>query len=341
MYALVSTPSRVSKRKRRVSVRTFSRTASSAGTSKRKAEQIEGLVLNSFSSIFQKLTKGNAAPSPIRDLETVTEDEYESSLKYLHSESVHLDQHTTQVSSLSTPQQVKIKEMMVDPGEMPLSLFRISYCKNHEMEVKCILVVSTIRVYFTEDANMDKASEIIDLLDIAVVCLHLKAATAVLYLCCPDPSYLLITSGQLVDLIKALQFLSYQTHLTFIPMSSFSSYREMIEYADNLNLSDINLLHSMEALKTQEVILVSGGDLEERKLVLQPCTYKSEGGLFLLTNRKVYVLSKEYKSLQSKKLSEIRSTEKDGNLIRLIGRDWKLELGMQDCLRAINLARSS
>jgi hypothetical protein len=230
--------------------------------------------------------------------------------------------------------------MMVDAVEQPLSLFGIVYSRQNAEETKCLAILSNIRVYFAEGTKLETVMERIEIIDIAVVCLQAKAATCVLYMCSPDPSFLIVTSAQLLDFLKAVQFLCYQIHQSFIPVVVFSSYDKMISYTEGLDLSHINSLHTIEALKTQELIMTTGGDLEESKLLIQPCTKDHADCLFLLTTRKVYVLTKEFRPVAMMRLEEINKIESISGSVVITGKEEKMELRMQDCVTVIERARS-
>lgn len=292
---------------------------------KRKAQD---LVLTSFSSLFQRLANKTAA-QPMK--------EEGSGQSYLRAESVHLDKHTTQVSSLAIPMQFTIKDLMLDAAELPISIFQGTYARGDRLDRKCQMVVSTLRLYFLDGNQREDA---VSLLDIAVLCLYLKSNTALLYLCLPDPDQVTVTSPELPELLKALQFLSYQTHSSVIPVAAFNTARDLEQFAAELTLSDINALHSMESLKAQEAILTSGGDIDESLCLTQPCTHLSEARLFLLTNRRFYVVSKDYAVVLKKALSEIWNVSRDAECTVLSGKDWRVELGMADCSSALSAARS-
>ena len=319
-------PGKTLKRKHRPDIQRR-RTRSKEDISKRKAQD---LVLTSFSSLFQRIASKPTTPLPVR--------EEGSAQNYLRSESVHLDQHTTQVSSLATPMQFTIKDLMLDASELPISIFPGTYARTSRLARKCQMVVSTLRLYFLDGNQREDA---ISLLDIAVLCLHLKTHTSLLYLCLPDPDQVTVTSPELSELLKALQFLSYQTHRSFIPVAAFREMQDLTQFAAELTLSDINALHSMETLKAQEAILTSGGDIDESLSLIQPCTYLSEARQFLLSNRRFYVLSKDYAVVLKRTWSEVWNVSRDAECTVLAGKDWRVELGMADCSSAINAARSS
>lgn len=316
-------PSKTLKHKQRPEIQRR-RTRSKEDISKRKAQD---LVLTTFSSLFQRLANKQTLPAR----------EEGSAQSYLRAESVHLDQHTTQVSSLAVPQQFAIKDLMLDVSELPISIFQGTYARGSRLARKCQMVVSTLRLYFLDGSQREDA---VSLLDIAVLCLHLKSHTSLLYLCLPEPDQVTVTSPELLELLKALQFLSYQTHNSFIPVSAFTTVQEMTQFAAELTLSDINALHSMESLKAQEAILTSGGDIDESCSLIQPCTHLSEARLFLLSSKRFYVLSKDYAVVLKRAWSEVWNVSRDAECTVLTGKDWRVELGMADCSSALNAARS-
>lgn len=313
------------KRKRRSEYQR--RSTKSRDDAKRKTQD---LVLTSFSNLFQRLSKTPEA------LEEHTQGEANGE-RYLRSESVHLDLHTTQVSALATPLQVTIKELMLDMTELPISIFSGSFTRSDVSNCKCQIVMSTQRLYFI---NEDTREDVIDLLDIAAFCIYLKGTTCLLHLCMPEPDQVTIVSEELREILKALQFLSYQTHRCFIPVVTFNDEQEMKLFAEELTLSDINAMHSMENLKAQEVIFTSGGEVDEAVVLFQPCTYLCEARFFLLSNRHFYILTKDYSLVLKRPLSEIWNVKKDSDCTVISSREWRVELGMADCSAALNEARS-
>lgn len=296
----------------------------------------------SFSNVFSKLIKSVAAPSPTKDPEAVSEADTERTSAYLRAETVHLDQSPTRVTSLSAASQLQIQRLLGPSHEAALGVYALSFNRLNAPAVSGRALMSEKHLYLFEEASaFNTPAETLDLASFLVALLHAKSAILVLSSTSLDPALLELRSGQLLDLLKALQLLFYQATHCFLPISVFDNYTQMQAYSVSLGNKDIAALKAPTSLKIQELIMTTGSDLYESRVLLQECWCRGKEGWLVLTNRKVYVVGADWALKEVRRLEEIQRVDYEDSLLHIYTKSANLELSTSDCSKVIELAIKS
>ena len=245
-------------------------------------------------------------------------------------------------ADLPAVQQLEIQKLLFNTGEVPLGVYPMGFHKAGGSLVTGRALLSTSQVYLFPGEDSCSVPAITTPIDsLTVLCLHPATSIFLLSDLQPDSAALHLSSPHLSSFVKAVQQLVHQCRGTFIPTVVFEDYGKMIAYAERLSQSEIEDLHSVEATKTLELIMTTSGDPYESKLLQQPCTYRSQSLSFLLTSKRLYLISKDYRAVETRKLSEVATVEFSHGTVSIVGKEWRLGVEMQDCAKVIELARKS
>lgn len=295
-----------------------------------------------FSSVFSKLIKSAAAPSPTRDPGAASETETDLASAYLRAETLHLDQSPTRVTSLSAASQIQIQRLMGENHESALAVYALSFNYVNCPAVTGSAVMSDKHLYlFSENEAFASPAETLNLSSILVILLHAKSAILVFSSTSLDPALMELRSSQLLDLLKNIQLLSYQSIHSFLPISVFDNFQHMQSYSKSLGNTDISALKSPISLKIQELIMTTGSDLFESRVLVQECWCRGKEGWLVITNRKVYAVDGEWGLKEMRRLEEIEKVNYVDNQLYIHTKSSTLELTTSDCSKVIELAMKS
>jgi len=296
----------------------------------------------SFSSVFSQLIKSAATPSPTKDPEGISEAETERTSAYLRAETVHLDQSPTRVTSLSAAFQQQIQRLLGPNHETALGVYTLSFNRLNAPVVSGRALMSEKHLYlFAETSDFHTPAETLDLASFLVALLHAKSAILVFSSTSLDPALLELRSAQLLDLLKALQLHFYQSTHSFLPISVFDSYAQMQSFSKSLGNRDIAALQAPTSLKVQELIMTTGSDLYESRVLLQECWCRGRQGWLVLTTRKVYVVDGDWTLREVRRLEEVQRVDYVESLLHIYSKSSTLELSTSDCSKVIELAMKS
>lgn len=303
----------------------------------------ESHLMGSFSDVFSKILKTTGAPSPTKEPEVVSEAETERTSACVQRETCHTDPASTRVSSLPSSSQHQIHHFLSPLHESPLNVFSLSFSHPPSPCTPGHGLLTPSHFYLFPESSFTSPSERLDISSLFLIFLHSKSSIFLSKSTSLDPSLLEIRSPVLVDLIKAIQLVVYQSSSSFLPISLFDDYDAMLSYSRSICSTDIQSLQSEGNLQVQKLIMTTGSDVYEGKILTQECCFRGKKGQIVITNRKIYVVDEEWNVKECRKIEEITKVTYNfpESSLQLQFKSDLLSISTSDCSQVISLVLKS